>query len=205
MLTFSKLSLPSFALASLMALSACASHAPRVSNAALGYAVTNYAIAADGAEKPLSDALGSALLNIGIATAMPAKADVTIDVLRYNSPIIGLFYGGRHYASLSVVLTDNSGSIISSFPLYVAANGGRSEADADLAEAAAQVIAARAANAYMAIRTNSKANFKPVVAPVAAPIIDTPIAEVPNLETIAPENDDATPCVIGPDGKCVVL
>jgi hypothetical protein len=194
MLTKSKLSFLGLATVSVLALSACASQAPRVSNAALGYAVTNYGISADSNEQALSAALGSALGGIGIATAMPAKADVTIDVVRYDSPIIGFFYGGRHYASLNVVLTDNSGAKIGSFPLYVAANGERSSADNDLAEAAAQIIAAKAANAFMPITARPKASPKPAAVPVA-----------PAVDVVAPATDDSAPCVIGPDGKCLVL
>jgi hypothetical protein len=174
--------------AALLVLSACASQAPRVSNAALGYAVTTYAVSADKSSQDLSGALGSALNGVGIATAMPAKAEVTIDFVRYDSPVIGLFYGGQHYASMSVTLTDNSGSKISSFPLYVAANGERALADNDLATAAANIIAAKAANAFMPIKAMPKVR--------AAPVVVEPLLE---------PADDAAPCVIGPDGRCVVL
>lgn len=192
MLTKSKLLL--CALGSLSVLAGCASQAPRVSNAALGYAVTTYGISADSNEQALSSALGSALGAAGVQTAMPAKAQVTIDVVSYDSPFIGLLYGGQHYASLTVVLTDNSGAKISSFPLYVAANGDRASADADLAEAATQIIAAKAANAFMPIRPLPKADKKPAVVKAA-----------PAIEVTAPATDDSAPCVIGPDGKCLVL
>ena len=178
--------------AALFTLSACASQAPRVSNAALGYAVTSYAVSADQNEQDLSGALGSALNGVGIVTAMPAKASVTIDFVRYNSPIIGLFYGGQHYTSLSVKLTDNSGMQIATFPVYVASKADRSSADPDLAEKAAEIIAAKAANAFMPLKVMPKVKAASVAAPVA-------------VEPLLEPADDTTPCVIGPDGKCVVL
>jgi hypothetical protein len=196
MFTTSKSIRSGLLIAALTALSACASQAPRVSNAALGYAVTTHAVSADGNEEALSSALGSALNKAGIATAMPAKASVTIDFVRYNSPIIGLFYGGQHYASLSVTLTDNSGSKISSFPVYVSANGDRASADSDLADKAAEIIAAKAANAFMPMKAQPKALPKPMA---AEPVIET--VAPPAIETA----DDSAPCVIGPDGKCLVL
>ena len=196
MLTKSKLSLSGLTFASAALLSACASQAPKVSNAALGYAVTNYAISADVNEQALSAAMGSALNGVGVLTAMPAKAEVTIDLVRYNSPIIGFFYGGQHHATLSVVLTDNSGTRITSFPLYIAANGDRLSADTDLAQKAAEVIAAKAANAFVPFKALPKMTPKPI----AAPLVATPI-----VKNIEPATDDAAPCVIGADGKCVVL
>jgi hypothetical protein len=198
MLTNSKYLIAALSVASLVAISGCASQAPRVSNSALGFAITNYAISADANEEALSNALGSALGDVGIATAMPAKAEVTIDFVRYDAPFIGFFYGGQHYANLSVVLTDSTGSRISSFPLYVAADGDRVSADADLAQAAAQIIAAKAANAYMPIKKPKPAP-KPMAAPMAAPISPAPV-----VDAVAPA-DDASPCVIDADGKCVEL
>ena len=183
-------------------LAGCASQAPRVSNAALGYAVTTYAISADANEESLSGALGTALAGVGIATAMPAKASVTIDVVRYNSPIIGFFYGGQHYASLSVVLTDNSGANIGKFPIYVAIDGDKNAADAGLANEAATIIAAKAANAYMPIKARPiKAAPIAKMTPVEAPVV----VVAPAAEVAVPQTDDAAPCVIGPDGKCVIL
>ena len=183
----------------LVTLSACASQAPRVSNAALGYAVTTYAVSADSNEDALSSALGDALNGVGVATAMPAKAAVTIDFVRYDSPIIGLFYGGQHYASLSVTLTDNAGTKISGFPVYVAADGDRASADADLAGKAAMIISAKAANAFMPVKAMPKAKPTPVATPVTAPV------PAPVIEDVVPSTDDAAPCVIGPDGQCIVL
>jgi hypothetical protein len=192
MLTTLKLICFGAIIASLGALSGCASQAPRVSNAALGYAVTTYAVAADQDEEELSGALGLALHGVGIATAMPAKADVTIDFVRYNSPIIGLFYGGQHYTSLSVTLTDTSGAKIENFSVYVAANGNSGTANRDLASDAANIIAAKAANAFMPMKAMPKA-----------------IAMEPEIEIVAPAAtepaEEAVPCVIGPDGKCLVL
>ena len=185
----------------LVTVSACASQAPRVSNAALGYAVTTYAVSADSDEQDLSGALGSALNGVGIVTAMPAKAEVTIEFVRYDSPLIGLFYGGQHYASLSVTLTDNTGSKISSFPIYVSANNDRSTADRDLALEAAKIIAAKAANAFMPMKTMRKATAKPVAVEPAIEVVATPSIEPAQIEP----NNGAAPCVIGPDGKCVAL
>ena len=201
MFTTSKSMRSGLMVATLLALSACASQAPRVSNAALGYAVTTYAVAADRNEQDLSGALGSALNGIGIATAMPAKAAVTIDFVRYNSPIIGLFYGGQHYASLSVTLTDNAGSKISSFPIYVAANNERGTADSDLALEAAKIIAAKAANAFMPMKIKPKATPKPMVVEPKIEVVATPSVEPAEIES----NVDIAPCVIGPDGKCLAL
>jgi hypothetical protein len=178
----------------LLSLAACASQAPRISNAALGYAVTSYAVSADSDENNLSGALGAALNGAGIATAMPANAAIKIDFVRYDSPIIGLFYGGQHYSSLSVTLTDSSGARIANFPVYVSANGGRSSADADLASKASQIIAAKAANAFMPIKARPTTTPKVVVAPV-----------VPAVQTVEPKVDEEAPCVIGPDGKCLAL
>ena len=186
----------------MISLAGCASEAPRVSNAALGYAVTTYAISADANEESLSGALGTALAGVGIATAMPAKASVTIDVVRYNSPIIGFFYGGQHYASLSVVLTENSGARIETFPIYVAVDGDKDAADAGLANEAATIIAAKAANAYMPIKA------RPIKVPPVAKItpVQTPVVVVaPVADVAAPSAGDSAPCVIGPDGKCVIL
>ena len=177
-------------------LSACASQAPRVSNSALGYAVTNFAISADSNEQALSDALGSSLSGIGIATAMAAKANVTIDSVRYNSPIIGFFYGGQHYASLSVELNDNSGTKIGSFPLYVSADGARASADSDLASKAALIIAAKAANAFLPIKAMPKAISKAAAIEPAREALMPPAIE---------PGDDTAPCVIGPDGKCLLV
>ena len=182
--------------AAILTLSACASQAPRVSNAALGYAVTTHAVSANSDEEALSSALGFALNSVGVVTAMPAKASVEIDFVRYNSPIIGLLYGGQHYASLSVTLTDNSGSKISNFQVYISANGDRALADSDLADKAADIIAAKAANAFMPIGAKPKATLKPIAAKPAVDVFAPPI-----IEPI----DDTAPCVIGPDGKCVVI
>ena len=184
----------------LIGLSACASQAPRVSDAALGYAVTTHSVSADSDEAALSAALSSTLSGVGIATAMPASAVVKIDFVRYNSPIIGLFYGGQHYASLSVTLTDNTGSTISNFPIYVAANETRAAADADLALRAAQIIAAKAANAFMPMKAKPKAILQPVS---VEPEIEK--AAPATVEPAIEPADEATPCVIGPDGKCLAL
>lgn len=203
----SKLSLIGLTGASLLALCACASHAPQVSNSALGYAVTSYQIAADSNEQALSGALGSALAGVGIATAMSAKADVTIDAVHYNSPFVGFFYGGQHYASLSVKLMDNSGARISSFPIYVAANGSMDLADADLASKAAEIIAAKAASAFMPVSKPAKPAAKAPAAvstpPAEVPPAEVPVVEAPMVEVVSPSAD--IPCVIGPDGKCLVL
>ncbi len=178
------------AMLSVVSLGACATKAPRIGNAALGYAVTAHTIDADAHETAFSDALGQALGSAGKApaSAMVAKANVTIDVIRYDSPVIGLFYGGRHHSSLSVVLVDGSGKAVSRFPLFVAVNGDRDSADADLAAEAANIIAAKAANAFMPIRMQGKAAPKP--------------AEKPATKTA---DIAADPCVIGPDGKCIVF
>jgi hypothetical protein len=198
MFTKNQLSRSALIAVSFLALSACASQAPKVSNASLGYAVTNHVVSADSEEQALSGALGTALNGVGIATAMPAKAEVTIDFVRYNSPFIGLFYGGQHYASLSVVLNDSTGARITSFPVYVAANGDRSTADYDLATAAAQIIAAKAANAFMPLKTLPKALPKAAPERAASPM-------EPAIDIVTPPADEATPCVIGPDGKCLAL
>jgi hypothetical protein len=199
MLTKSKLLTTALALISLAALPGCASQAPRVSNAALGYAVTSYSISADSDEQDLSGALGSALHDVGIVTAMPAKAEVTIDFVRYSSPIIGLFYGGQHYTSLAVTLTDNTGAKIESFPVYIAANGDRANADADMATKAAEIIAANAANAFMVIKLQPKAIAMPAVKASLEPAVLTP-----EIEVVAPPSDNTSLCVIGADGQCVV-
>lgn len=179
---------------SVVSLGACATKPPTIGNAALGYAVKTYSIDADSHETAFSGALGQALDSSGKApaTAMEAKANVTIDVIRYDSPVIGLFYGGRHHSSLSVVLVDSSGKIISHFPLFVAVNGDRASADADLAAEAANIIAAKAANAFMPISVQDKAAPKPAVK-----LAEKPAAKIADIA--------AEPCVIGPDGKCIVF
>ncbi len=205
MLTFSKSILPSIAAISMIALSACATQAPRVNNAALGYSVTNYAIDADGNEISLSNALTLSLSTIGLLTQLPAKANVTIDAVRYNSPFIGFFYGGQHFASLSVTLTDSSGTTITSFQLYVASSGERNSADAELASEAAQIIAAKAANAYLPMKARSYSAPKPVIAAATIPVVLQPAVQAPIIDATAPGTDDETPCVIGPDGKCLAF
>jgi hypothetical protein len=176
-------------------LAACASQAPRVSNAALGFSVTSHTVNADDQEQALSAALGSALDNTAVASGMSAKADITIEFVRYNSPIIGLFYGGEHYASLSVKISDEAGSRIAAFPVYVATNGDRAEADSELADSASSIIAAQAANAFMPIKTQPKAIAKPVPAQDVA-TVEEPVIVLPPADTDAP-------CVIGADGNCI--
>lgn len=204
-----KLTTSALAIASLMALSACASQAPRITNPSLGYAVTNYEIDADQDEQALSSALDAALPTIGMAGAMPMRADIEIQNVRYDSVILGIFYGGQHYARLEVTLTDSAGRKVANFPLYVAANGSRRLADADLAASVANIIAAKAANAFMPVQMITKAAAKPTpIAEMPAGPVPTP-APVdlvqPTVDVPALDADSTTPCVIGPEGKCLPL
>jgi hypothetical protein len=191
---------------------ACASQAPRVSNVALGYAVTQYEVVADKGGQDLSAALRTALKGAGLATAMPAKANVTIDRLNYDSPIIGLFYGGKHYATVSVVLSETSGTRIAAFPIYAAANGERTSADADLAANIAEIIAAEAANAYMPIRRPVGASKGQTAKAIGGPIKKSQtkssgeaVEAAPMIDVASPPAESSGPCVIGADGNCVPL
>jgi hypothetical protein len=137
-----------------------------------------------------------------IGGGTPVSAAVTVDLVRYNSPIIGLFYGGPDHAALSVTLTDMDGLRIEAFDLFVGVDANGTEADAVIAAKAAGIIAARAANAFPPIRSVPKSTAGPVVA-AATP---SEPADAPIILPSDPEPQSTDPlCIIDADGNCIPL
>jgi hypothetical protein len=177
-------------------LGGCATQAPRLSGTPV-YVLS--AIDADGAARgaELAAALEASPLALNGAP-MAAFANVTVDVVRYDSPILGFFYGGPDHAALSVSLSDANGASLGAFDVFVGVDAVGTAADAALAEKAASIISAKAAAAWPVLTPKPKA--------VRAP--DPIMAEVPAVD-VAPVADatvdPSTPCVIGSDGKCIPL
>jgi hypothetical protein len=179
---------------------ACATPLPKVASPQLGYAVSAVEVDANSDETGLSTALNAAILGASPVSNRTVSAAIDVDLLRYDAPIIGLFYGGKHHASISVVLKDEGGRTIDAFAVNAADNGEKANADAALAKRLADIIAAKAAAAYPLMTAKPKAAAKVQSAPK---VIEAPIAEAETVE--ADIDTDAAPCVIGPDGKCQAL
>jgi hypothetical protein len=188
-----------FALGALV-LGGCATQAPRLSGTP-SYVLS--AIDAEGGARgaELAAALEATPLALNGAPTV-AFATITVDLVRYDSPILGFFYGGPDHASLSVSLTNANGASLGAFDVFVGVDAVGTAADVALAEKAAAIIAAKAANAWPAMSAKPKA--APVPAPTTAPVVaDVPAIEpAPAVDGLA---DPATPCVIGADGKCIPL
>jgi hypothetical protein len=185
------------ALATAILLSGCATPLPKVASPSLGYSVTSVVIEADQDESGLASALSNAIGGAAPLSGRSAVADVTIDVLRYDSTWFGLFYGGRNHASASVRLKQADGSAISSFVVRVGDDGPTGSADAALGRRMAQIIAAKAAASYPPMAPKPKA-----LVAQAAPVIE-PVEAEPLFEGGADLGGE--PCVIGTDGRCLPL
>jgi hypothetical protein len=196
-------------------LASCASQAPRLSGTT-SFALTSVNVDASAHEDGLAAALQTASLP-PLNGARPASASVTIDVLRYDSAIIGLFYGGPDHASASVTLRDAGGAALERFTVHVAADEDNDAANGVLADKMIAIIAARAANAWPVMTSVPKATATPVAASAPAPApapLPTPSpapSPAPAYEpplVVAPEvdvSDAGAPCVIGADGRCIPL
>ncbi|NJR13599.1 MAG: hypothetical protein HC779_04415 [Phyllobacteriaceae bacterium] len=200
--------------AAAMVLASCASHAPRLSGTT-SFVLTDVSVQADGRELALANALEVEALP-PLNGARPATADITIDLVRYDSLVIGLFYGGPDHASASVILRDADGAALERFTVHVAANGEGEAANAALSARIVSIIGARAANAWPVMKSVPKAAAIAAPAPLPAPP-PMPAAPVPAAVpavpddvplVMAPEVDVSqigAPCVIGADGRCIPL
>ncbi|MCU0831005.1 MAG: hypothetical protein MUC58_05740 [Rhizobiaceae bacterium] len=189
-------------MASSAALAGCASQAPRVTGEP-AYALASIDASGEGRGTELAAALDTASSRVS-GGGTPVTATVEVDLVRYNSPIIGLFYGGPDHAALSVTLTDVNGRRIDRFDLFVGVDAQGTQADADLSAKAADIIAARAANAYPPMRSVPKAVAKPAVE-----LGDAAIADVPDQPVVVPSDPEPQSteplCIIDENGNCIPL
>jgi hypothetical protein len=178
--------------AALLLLAGCATQAPRLSGSP-AYVLS--AIDATGGGE-LDAALEATQLAV-TGAPVAAFASVTVDVVRYDSAILGLFYGGPDHAALSVSLTDANGASLGAFDIFVAVDAPGTQADAELAAKAASIISAKAAYAWPVMTPKPKAVAKP------AALAETPA--IIEATANAPGGNSDVPCVIGADGKCIPL
>ena len=132
-------------LALALATSACATRPPEIRGSAT-YSITEATIAPSFARvTAFSDAL-DAQLETGGGTGRPARVEASVGAYRTDAPFVGLFYGGRHHASISGTIIDGTTGVpLDDFTIHVADDGDTDGADQRLASRASTILRARAA------------------------------------------------------------